>query len=320
MKVIFAGTSSLLALPILNRIFFSNICQIVAVYTCPDRYAGRGKKLTISPVKQFASIYKIPIYQPSTFNNKIEIDLLEKLNCDVFISADYGIILPDTVLNIPKYGCINVHPSLLPKWRGAAPVQRAILAGDKITGISITKTSRNIDSGDIYKQSTLYIDNDDTSVTLLKKLAILGAELLLDVLTELCNNNITPVIQKEISKFPYAHKILKNEGYINWYESAYKISLMVRAFNPWPIAFTEIDDIFIKIWKVAVVEKKNRENILPGTIIRVDKTGIEVVTGEGNIILLNIQLPNKTPLHVADIINANNNILIVGKRMTNLKK
>jgi methionyl-tRNA formyltransferase len=314
MKIIFAGTPEF-ALPALKALINSSH-KICAIYTQPDRPAGRGQKLTASPVKQFALAHNLPIYQPSTLKDSEAQKQLDDLNADVFIDVAYGLLLPEPVLNTPKFGCINIHPSILPRFRGAAPIQRAIMAGDTITGVTIMKMDIGLDTGDIYKQETLPINNTDTTETLIKKTADIGAKLLLEVLTTVETETANAYKQNN-SQATYANKITKEEGKIDWRKSADEIERMIRAFNPWPIAYTEIENKYVRIWQAEIKNhEKPATNSIPGTIIHTDKKGIDVTTGNGALCLLKIQLPGGKPLLVCDILNAHQELFAIGKKFS----
>ena len=309
MKIIFAGTPEF-ALPTLQALLHSPH-KICAVYTQPDRKAGRGQKLTASPVKELALANNLPLYQPTSLKDPIAQKQMQKLNADILVNVAYGLLLPEAVLNIPKFGCINIHPSLLPRFRGAAPIQRAIMAGDTITGVTIMKMDVGLDTGDIYKQITLPINNTDTTAALIKKTSEIGARLLLEVLAEIETRSDKATPQNN-EQTVYANKISKEEGKIDWHKSAEEIDRMIRAFNPWPIAYTEINGKYIRIWEAKI--KPTKQHATPGTIIHADKNGIEVMTGSGLLCLLNIQLPGSNPLHVKDILNAHQQEFAVGQK------
>lgn len=313
MKIIFAGTPEF-ALPALETLLNSHH-QICAVYTQPDRPAGRGQRLTASPVKNLAIANKLPLYQPLTLKDFSTQQQLQDLNAAILVNVAYGMLLPEAVLNIPQLGCINIHPSLLPRFRGAAPIQRAIMAGDAITGVTIMKMDLGLDTGDLYQQSSLPIDNYDTTVTLMEKTAKIGAKLLLEVLTKIENGQALATPQNN-AQATYANKISKEEGKIDWQKSALAIERMIRAFNPWPVAFTEINGKYFRIWQATTKPQLTGTEIPPGTIIQIDKNSIEVMTKEGILRLLKIQLPGGKPLPVADIINAQPQEFTVGKKLS----
>lgn len=314
MKIIFAGTSEF-ALPALKTLLNSQNekHKICAVYTQPDRPAGRGQKITASPIKEFALIHNLPVYQPATLKDPISQKQLQDLAADILINVAYGMLLPETVLNMFKFGCVNIHPSLLPHWRGAAPIQRAILAGDLVTGVTIMQMDAGLDTGNIYKQETLPIEAIDTTATLFTKTAELGAKLLLETLGEIETGKAKITAQND-AQSTYAKKLTKEEGKIDWHKSAREIDCMIRAFDPWPVAYTEIDSQTIRIWQAEIQTNASTPTTAPGTINKADKNGIDVVTGKGTLRLLKIQLPGGKPLLIADILNAHHQTFAQGKK------
>lgn len=310
MKIIFAGTSEFATLAL--KALLNSHHKICAVYTQPDRPQGRGQKLTASPIKKLAVAHNLPLYQPVTLKDPSSQKQLFDLSADILVNVAYGMILPEVILNGFKFGCINIHPSLLPHLRGAAPIQRAIMAGDQVTGVTIMQMDKGLDTGGIYKQEVLPIKNTDTTETLSIKAAELGAKLLLDVLADLENNKIKPIAQND-TQSTYAKKITKEEGKIDWHKDAQEIDCMIRAFNPWPIAYTEIDGTTIRIWE-ATVKNEVLADAKPGVIKQADKTGIDVVTNKGILCLLKIQFPGKKPLLVKDILNAYSKTFAPGKK------
>lgn len=307
MRIVFAGTPDF-AVPTLQALLQSKHA-VIAVYTQPDKPAGRGQKLHASPVKQLAVSHNIPVYQPKTLRDENAQAKLRALNPDVMIVVAYGLILPLTVLTTPKFGCINVHASLLPRWRGAAPIQRSILADDKETGVTIMQMDEGLDTGAMLKKVTCEISVTDTSEALSHKLAMLGAEALLGTLDDLENNNLQAEVQNnELTN--YAKKIIKTEAEINWQLSATKIDCMVRGYNPWPVAYTFLHDQMLRIWQAEVIAENS--NVMPGTIIHADKNGIDVATGKGVLRILQMQLPNGRCLPVADILNSKAAWFVVG--------
>lgn len=309
MKIIFAATPEF-AIPAFKALLQSSQ-QIIAVYTKPDRPAGRGLKLTASPVKKIAEAQNLLLFQPETLRDESAQQQMALLSADVLINVAYGVLLPKAILNIPRLGCINIHPSLLPRWRGAAPIQRALLEGDAITGVTIMRMDEGLDTGDIFKQAQIPIERDDTSATLLTKSADLGAELLLDVLQELQNGSAKSVPQDN-NLATYAAKITKEEAQLNWTLDAVQLDRMVRAFNPWPIAYCEIDGKHIRVWQSQPIDCKT--DSLPGTIIQASGEGIDIACGKGILRLEKIQLPGGHVLHVKDILNAHKQLFAAGKK------
>lgn len=314
MKIIFAGTPEF-SLPALKAVYNSTH-QICAVYTQPDRPSGRGMKLTPSPVKQLALDLNLPVLQPTTLKDLNAQKQFFAFEADVFVDVACGFLIPEVILHAPKYGCINIHPSLLPRWRGAAPIQRAILAGDKITAVTIMQMDVGLDTGAIYKQTSLPIENNDTTASLGKKCSEIGAKLLLDVLDEIEHGKakLTP---QDDSKANYATKITKEEARLNWNLSAIELDRAIRAYNPWPIAFSEIDNQVIKIWQAEILQNVLSEKKSPGTILKADKNGIDIVTGDGILRLQKIQFAGGKVLAVADVLNSKKDLFAIGKKFNN---
>lgn len=307
MKIIFAGTPEFAATALAALLKTEH--EIVAVYTQPDRKAGRGQKLTASAVKQLALENNIPVYQPLHFKSSTEEGLaaqaeLKALNADVMVVAAYGLILPQVVLDTPKYGCLNIHGSLLPRWRGAAPIQRAIATGDAETGVTIMKMAAGLDTGDMMYKTLCPITVEDTSASLHDKLALQGAEAIVAVLESeqtLQHYLETRKVQDE-SLTVYAHKLTKAEAQIDWTMSAAEIDRNIRAFNPWPVAFTPLDDSNnLRIWSSSL-SKQNASNALPGEVIALDKDGVHVMCGDQHAICItNLQWPGGKALNAVQI-------------------
>lgn len=310
MKIIFAGTAEF-ALPALKQLLDSNH-TICAVYTKPDAPCGRGQKLTASAIKIFAEQHGLPVYQPLSLKDPDTQNQLQALGADALVNVAYGLLVPVAVLNMFKFGCINIHPSLLPRWRGAAPIQRAILAQDQITAVTIMKMDQGLDTGDIYLQETLPITPTDTSASLFTKTAALGAQLLLKTLDQLEVGTITSTKQDDAYS-TYAHKITKAEGEINWHTPAAAIDCHIRAFNPWPIAYTQLDEVIIRVWQAEILPQPLAPECHPGTIYQVTKHGIDVVTQNGLLRLIKIQLPGGKPLLASAVLNAHAKMFTAGK-------
>lgn len=300
MRLIFAGTPDFAATTLQALLNAGH--TICAVYTQPDRPAGRGRKLTASPVKQIALLQDIPIEQPLNFKEQADRDTLKSYQADLMIVVAYGLLLPQSILDAPTQGCINVHASLLPRWRGAAPIQRAILAGDAETGICIMQMEAGLDTGPVLSEVRCPILPDDTGQRLHDRLAELGAKTLLDCLRDLKSKQQSARSQDN-SLSCYAHKLNKAEAQINWQQPAQQISWQIQAFNPWPVAQTQWQGEVFRIWQSTVgesIETKAR----PGTIIEVNKQYITVATGEGELLLHQVQIPGKRAMAVTDFINA----------------
>ncbi|TNC92301.1 MAG: methionyl-tRNA formyltransferase [Thalassolituus sp.] len=298
MRIIFAGTPDFAAVHL--QALVDSDHEIVAVYSQPDRPAGRGKKLQPSPVKQVALDHDIPVYQPLNFKDPADVEQLRALNADVMVVVAYGLILPSSVLEAPKHGCLNVHASLLPRWRGAAPIQRCIEAGDMVTGITIMQMDIGLDTGDMLSKVTTGISLDDTGGSLHDRLASMGPAALLSTLADVESGSLTPEAQNDAAAC-YAHKLTKEEALIDWTQDADVLARRIRAFNPFPMAYTLLGDERIRVHLAEPVVKATQ--LAPGTIAHVDTDGIEVACGEGVLRLTRIQLAGKKPMAVADIIN-----------------
>ncbi len=302
MKIIFAGTPDF-ALPSLRALLDSEH-EIVAVYTQPDRPAGRGRKLTASPVKQLALENHIPVHQPPTLKDSIAQQQLANLHADLMVVIAYGLLLPQAVLDIPKHGCINVHGSLLPRWRGAAPIQRAIIAGDKTTGITIMQMDAGLDTGDMLAMRVCDIDIDDTSQDMHDRLSEMGATLLLDVIDQIANDALKPIKQDD-AKATYAKKITKAEAEIDWTQSAQQIVQRIHGFNPWPGSVTRFNDQVLKVWQAQVVECET--STTPGMVINKDKV-LDIAAGKNAVRLVAVQLAGGKRITAQDLLNAHRDI------------
>ena len=308
MKIIFAGTPEFAATALAALLKTEH--DIVAVYTQPDRKAGRGQKLTASAVKQLALANNVPVYQPLHFKSSTEEGLaaqaeLAALNADVMVVAAYGLILPQVVLDTPKYGCLNIHGSLLPRWRGAAPIQRAIATGDTETGVTIMKMAAGLDTGDMMFKTICPIEASDTSATLHDKLAEQGASAIAAVLAseeKLHHYLATREVQDEVLTV-YAHKLSKAEAEIDWSTDAIQIDRNIRAFNPWPVAFIVLDEKNnLRVWN-SKLSHATAENAQPGEIIAIDKDGVHVACANNTVITLTaLQWPGAKPLNPVQIL------------------
>ena len=310
LRIIFAGTPDFAARHLSALINSDH--NIVAVYTQPDRPAGRGKKLTASAVKNLALEHSLPVFQPASLRHEDAQITLTQHNADLMVVVAYGLLLPKIVLETPRLGCINVHGSILPKWRGAAPIQRAIWAGDNETGVTIMQMDQGLDTGDILHIARVPIAANDTSESMYTKLAAIGPEALLETLDKL--SSITPLQQDE-TLATYAKKLSKEEAQIDWSLSSAQLERNVRAFNPWPIAWFSAEDKNIKVWQAHCADNTSNHNELPGTVIKADKSGIYVATGQGTLVLTLLQLPGKKPLPATDLINARKHWFEVGQHI-----
>lgn len=309
LKVIFAGTPDFAAKHL--SALLESEHEVIGVYTQPDRPAGRGKKLTASPVKVLAEENSIPVYQPQSLKAQDAQKELASLNADLMVVVAYGLILPTAVLSAPKLGCINVHGSILPKWRGAAPIQRSIWAGDVETGVTIMQMDEGLDTGDMLHIATLPIMPEDTSATLYEKLAELGPQALVEVVDNF--ETYMPTKQDD-SQATYAKKLSKEEALIDWADDAKQIERNIRAFNPWPVAWMQIEDQNVKVWaaKVVTLDKE----VKPGTVVSTNKEGITIATGRDALCITSLQIPGKKALPASDVINARQTWFEVGRCLT----
>ncbi|MCG9680441.1 methionyl-tRNA formyltransferase [Vibrio sp. Isolate24] len=311
LKIVFAGTPDFAARHL--AALLSSEHEVIAVYTQPDRPAGRGKKLTASPVKNIALEHDIPVYQPENFKSDEAKQELVDLNMDLMVVVAYGLLLPQAVLDTPKLGCINVHGSILPRWRGAAPIQRSIWAGDQETGVTIMQMDIGLDTGDMLKIATLPIEATDTSASMYEKLAELGPQALVECLADIADGKASPEKQDD-ELANYAKKLSKEEARINWGDDAEHIERCVRAFNPWPMSHFEAADNSIKVWQSRVDVQTTTE--APGTILQADKTGIYIATGKHVLVLEQLQVPGKKAMPVQDILNSRASWFEVGTQLT----
>lgn len=324
LRIVFAGTPVFAEQHL--RVLIDSRHHVVAVYTQPDRPAGRGKKITASPVKELAQTHHLPVYQPLSLKNESEQQALAELNVDIMIVVAYGLILPQSVLDIPKLGCINVHASLLPRWRGAAPIQRAIEVGDNKTGVTIMQMEAGLDTGPMLSKVSCDILGSDTTTTLHDRLAELGCAVLIATLDQIQSGSYKAEPQNE-TEATYAEKIQKTEAQINWALSASTIERKIRAFNPFPIMFTTFEgsgdknqlDLRIKILQAQIV-KNSSAKADPGSIIAINENadgGIVVACGEQALLLQRIQLPGKAAMSVREVMVGHRDLFRVGQRFSN---
>jgi methionyl-tRNA formyltransferase len=310
LRIIFAGTPDFAANHL--QALIDAQFNVVAVYSQPDRPAGRGKKLTASAVKEVAVANDIAVYQPENFKHSDSVEALAALNADLMIVVAYGLILPSSVLNTPRLGCLNVHGSLLPRWRGAAPFQRAIWAGDKETGVTIMQMDVGLDTGDMLKKVSCPIDANETSASLYAKVAKQAPAVLIETINQLQAGQLTPEKQNE-SLATYAKKLSKEEAAINWQDEAQFIDRCIRAFNPWPVSYFEWQGQVIKVHQASIVDTETTST--PGTILKVDKQGIQVATGQGTLNLEIIQLAGKKAMPVRDVLNSRHDLFTVSSNL-----
>ena len=300
LRILFAGTPDFAVIPLQELV--TQGFSPVAVLTQPDRPAGRGREARSSPVKQAAVAAGIPVHQPSSLSNEAARGLVASLAPDLMIVVAYGLLLPPEVLAIPTFGCWNIHASLLPRWRGAAPIPRAIEAGDRETGVSIMQMDAGLDTGPVIRRERLPLHGSETAASLHDDLADLGARALLHCLRHLATGDpLQPEAQPD-SGASYARKLDKNEALLDWSAPADLLERRVRAFNPWPVAWCFIGTERTRIWRASCIG--HRSNEPPGVVLSAGSQGIDVATGRGTLRLLELQPPGKRRMSVADYLNA----------------
>lgn len=297
-RVIFAGTPEFAAVS-LEALVAKGI-RPVAVLTQPDRPAGRGRKLQASAVKAVAEMHGLPVLQPESLKDPSAIAELAALKPDLMIVVAYGQILTQSVLDLPALGCLNVHASILPRWRGAAPIQRALLAGDSETGVSIMRMEAGLDSGPVYATVRTPIEASDTGGSLHDRLAALGAKALLEVLQRLSDPTCKPAPQVE-NEVSWARKLSKDEAWLDWRRPARELVRQVRAFNPWPVSQTRLDGEVLRIWEAKA--EQGMHGVPPGTVLKADADGVLVAAGEGALRLLSVQRPGGRPIRASELAN-----------------
>lgn len=290
MKTVFMGTPDF-AVPPLKALVEAGY-EVAAVVTQPDKPKGRGKTLMPTPVKEEALMHEIPVYQPKRVRNNEEfLETLKEINPDIIIVAAFGQIIPKEILELPKFGCINIHASLLPKYRGAAPIQQAVIDGEKESGVTIMKMGEGLDTGDMISQIVIPLDKEETGGSLFGKLAQAGAELLIKTLPSIEQGTAVAEKQPEESPTPYAAMITKQMGLLDFTKSAETLERLVRGMNPWPSAYTFVNGKTLKVWKSSVSQETS--DAQPGTVILTDKAGIHVACKEGVLLLTEVQLEGK---------------------------
>ncbi|MBV2189124.1 methionyl-tRNA formyltransferase [Providencia huaxiensis] len=299
LKIIFAGTPDFAAKHL--AALLNTRHKIVGVLTRHDKPAGRGKKLTPSPVKVLAEEHQLPVFQPVSLKDSENQQWIKNQNADLMIVVAYGLILPQAVLDIPRLGCLNVHGSLLPRWRGAAPIQRSIWAGDTETGVTIMQMDAGLDTGDMLYKAICPITPSDTSASLYDKLAITGPKALIHTVEMLSSGQC--IAEKQDGTLAnYAEKLSKEEARINWQDDAVHIERCIRAFNPWPMSYFMVEEQLIKVWQAEVLTETHDKQ--PGTIISADKKGISIATGNGILNITQLQPPGKKAMSAQDILNS----------------
>ncbi len=310
LRVAFAGTPDFAAAAL--AALLTSPHEIVGVWTQPDRPAGRGRRLRPSPVKQLALAHEIPVHQPESLRDPQAVAELARLEPDVLVVAAYGLLLPPAVLEIPRRGCLNIHASLLPRWRGAAPIQRAILAGDTESGVTIMQMDEGLDTGDMLLKRAVPIGPRETGGSLHDRLATLGAEAIVEALAD--PDRLVPEPQDE-AQATYAEKLRKEEAAIDWSKPATEIDRQIRAFNPWPVAQTRLDGGVLRIWAAEPLDEPAAD--APGTVTAVSRDGIDVATGEGSLRLLRLQPANARAMSVQDLLNGRPDLIREGTKLGN---
>lgn len=300
LRIIFAGTPDF-AVPALQQLLESGHVP-VAVLTQPDRPAGRGRQLQASPVKEAALDAGIAVYQPDSLRNPRAHERVAGLKADLMVVVAYGLILPREILELPGHGCWNIHASLLPRWRGAAPIQRAIEAGDEETGVCIMQMDEGLDTGAVIQRMTIPLDGTETGGELHDRLAVAGAGALIDCVRRLAEGEQIVAKAQAASGINYAAKLRKDEAKIDWREPATVIERRIRAFNPWPVAWCMIGSERTRIWKATLLTQQHQCE--PGTVLSAGRDGIDVATGEQVLRVLELQRPGKRRMSAADYLNA----------------
>lgn len=300
MKLIFAGTPEF-AVPTLQTLLDSQH-EVVAAYTQPDRPAGRGRSVRASPIKILAEQQGVPVIQPQTLKDELAAAELKGLHADLMVVVAYGLILPVNILEIPRFGCLNVHASLLPRWRGAAPIQRSILAGDTETGITIMQMDVGLDTGDMLKRETVRIMDETTAQELHDELASLGADALLQVVEALDRGEPPEPEQQDDTLATYAEKLNKQEAQINWNLPSREIMRQVKAFNPWPVSFTRQSGKTLRVWDACLSQAS--KNAQPGTLINIEDDQPVIACGSGALKLLEVQPEGKKRMPAKAYMNA----------------
>ncbi len=305
LKIIFAGTPDF-AVPALQALYDKGY-EVVGVLTQPDRPSGRGLKLHPSPMKLKAKELGIPVYQPSELKSNASYESLAAIDFNVMIVAAYGLIIPQSILDLPSFGCFNIHASLLPRWRGAAPIHRAILMGDEVTGVTIMRVVQKLDAGDMIKKTEIQISEKDTTEQLTKILAASGAHLMTEVMDELMSKGSLQSTAQDEASVTYAEKVTKEESTINWQDTSLVIARKIRAFNSFPVAQTEYREVVCKIWD-AEISLETSQEAKAGQIIKLDEF-IHVKCGKGVLSIKELQMPGGKRLQSKEFILGHRPIL-----------
>ncbi|MBL4608846.1 MAG: methionyl-tRNA formyltransferase [Pseudomonadales bacterium] len=313
LKIIFAGTPEFAAMHL--QALLDSHHEVCAVYTQPDRKAGRGRKLQPGPVKTLALQHDIPVFQPLSLKGEEEQQAMAALNADLMVVVAYGLILPTAILNTPRLGCVNVHASLLPRWRGAAPIQRAIIAGDNETGICYMQMDKGLDTGDVLYTLRCPITASDTGHSLHDKLAQLGSEQLAEVLDKLNAGVLKPQAQDN-GQSNYAPKLSKAEAQLDWNQSAQTLEHQVRAFNAWPVTFTHLDEDVVRVWQATALSQSYSPTATPGTVVSTSKESINIACAEGVLCLETLQFPGGKALSCEQILASKKERLTPGTTFT----
>lgn len=303
-NVVFMGTPDF-AVETLRALLASERYHVKAVFTQPDKPKGRSKAMQMTPVKELAVSAGIPVYQPVKIREQQWLSVLEEIHPDVIVVVAFGQIIPKTILELPKYGCINVHGSLLPKYRGAAPIQWAVINGEKESGVTTMRMDAGVDTGDMILKETVALAPDETGGSLFEKLALAGADLLLRTLNALDDGTAQYEKQPEESPTPYASMLTKQDGRLDWSQSAAALECRIRGLNPWPSAYTDYRGKTLKLWAAEAVEEAAAESVssddgrpVPGTVVSVTKTELLVQTGSGFLRILEVQPEGKKRMPV----------------------
>jgi methionyl-tRNA formyltransferase len=308
LRIVFAGTPDFAARHL--QALIDSEHHVVGVYSQPDRPAGRGKKLKASEVKTLALEHDLTVYQPESFKSEEAQQELASLNADVMVVVAYGLLLPKVVLDTPRLGCVNVHGSILPRWRGAAPIQRALWAGDAETGVTIMQMDEGLDTGDMLHIATCPITAEDTSASLYTKLAELGPPALIETLNSMAAGTAVAEPQDD-NLANYAKKLSKEEADIDWQMDAAQLERNIRAFNPWPVCFTQMQENTVKIWQAEVVEQSGAA----GTVLHADKQGIVIACGQNALRITQLQPQGKKPMSAQDFLNGRAEWVTAGNKV-----